>query len=355
MTKFAPLYKDVKQAHKRMNHVVVKTPVLSIQLDDTHYFLKCENLQRTGAFKFRGAYNALAQFSDKQRAGGVLTYSSGNHAQAIAHAAAMLRIKATIIMPLDAPAAKRQGAEGFGATIVPYDRYKQDRDEVADAILRDHPEMTLIPPYDHPDVIAGQGTAVKELLEETGPLDAIFVPLGGGGLLAGSLLAAEKLAPKCKVFGVEPEAGNDGQLSLQKGEVVHIETPVTIADGAQTTHLGTYSFEIIKRLVSNIKTATDKELVTCVRWMAKKMKMVVEPTGCLALAAAFNCKAETHGKNVGVIISGGNVDLEKYAEYLVSDPSILSGGSGGSRGSRGSRVSAESGGSIGSGVQKLSI
>ncbi|GAB7546373.1 threo-3-hydroxy-L-aspartate ammonia-lyase [Cupriavidus sp. 8B] len=278
-------------------------------------FFKCENLQRMGAFKFRGAFNALSKFDERQRRAGVVAYSSGNHAQGIALSASLLGIPATIVMPHDAPAAKVAATRGYGAKVVIYDRYTEDREAIGRKLAEEH-GLTLIPPYDHPDVIAGQGTAAKELFEETGELDALFVCLGGGGLLSGSALSARALAPQCKIYGVEPAAGNDGQQSFRSGSIVHIETPKTIADGAQTQHLGNYTFEIIRRDVDDIVTATDEELVDCMRFFASRMKLVVEPTGCLGFAAARAMKAELKGKRVGVIISGGNIDIDRFAALL---------------------------------------
>jgi len=227
----------------------------------------------------------------------------------------LLGIPATIIMPLDAPAAKVAATKGYGGTVVTYDRYTEDREAISRKLAEQH-GMTVIPPYDHPDVIAGQGTATKELIEEVGPLDALFVCLGGGGLLSGSALAARALAPDCKVYGVEPEAGNDGQQSFRSGAIVHIETPKTIADGAQTQHLGNYTFPIIQHNVDDILTASDDQLIACMRFFAERMKMVVEPTGCLGFAAAREMKAQLKGKRVGVIVSGGNVDLDRYSGFL---------------------------------------
>ena len=245
----------------------------------------------------------------------MVAYSSGNHAQGIALAASILGIPATIVMPHDAPAAKVAATRGYGAKVVIYDRYTEDREAIGRKLAEEH-GLTLIPPYDHPDVIAGQGTAAKELFEETGELDALFVCLGGGGLLSGSALSARALAPHCKIYGVEPAAGNDGQQSFRTGSIVHIETPKTIADGAQTQHLGNYTFEIIRRDVDDIVTATDDELVDCMRFFASRMKLVVEPTGCLGFAAVRAMKAELQGKRVGVIISGGNIDIDRFAALL---------------------------------------
>ena len=278
-------------------------------------FFKCENFQRMGAFKFRGAMNALRQFTPQQRAAGVVPFSSGNHAQAIALSAKLLGIPATIIMPHDAPAAKVAATKGYGGNVVIYDRYTEDREKIGQD-LAEKQGLTLIPPYDHPHVIAGQGTATKELIEEVGPLDVLFVCLGGGGLLSGSALAARHLSPDCVVYGVEPEAGNDGQQSFRSGNIVHIDTPKTIADGAQTQHLGQYTFAIIQQNVNDILTVSDTELVPAMKFIAERMKIVVEPTGCLGFAAARARKSELQGKKIGIIISGGNVDISRYGELL---------------------------------------
>jgi threonine dehydratase len=314
-----PTYDDVAAAAARLQGHAHRTPVLTSRMLDAQLgaqvFLKCENLQRMGAFKFRGAFNALARFDERQRRAGVVAFSSGNHAQAIALSARLLDMPAVIVMPKDAPAAKLEATRGYGGRVVLYDRYTEDREQIGRRLAQEE-GLTLIPPYDHPDVIAGQGTAAKELLEEVGPLDALFVPLGGGGLLAGSALAARALAPACKVYGVEPEAGNDGQQSFRSGSIVHIETPQTIADGAQTQHLGQYTFGIIRRDVDDILTASDAQLVECMRFAASRMKLVMEPTGCLGFAAALAMKPQLQGKKVGVIVSGGNVDLARFCALL---------------------------------------
>ncbi|RQS69751.1 threo-3-hydroxy-L-aspartate ammonia-lyase [Burkholderia sp. Bp8963] len=315
----APTFDDVIDAAARLDGAAHRTPVLTSRTADARtgasLFFKCENFQRMGAFKFRGAYNAIAHFDAEQRNAGVITYSSGNHAQAIALAAKLAGIRATIVMPLDAPAAKLEATRGYGGEVITYDRYTENREEIG-ARLAQERGMTLIPPYDHPHVIAGQGTAVKELIEETGPLDLLVVCLGGGGLLAGSALSAAALSPGCRIVGVEPEAGNDGQQSLARGEVVHIAAPRTIADGAASTHLGAYNFPIIQRLVEQIVTVSDAQLVDTMRFFAERMKMVVEPTGCLAAAAVLDGVLPVEGKRVGVLVSGGNVDLARYAAFL---------------------------------------
>ncbi len=280
-------------------------------------FMKCENFQRMGAFKFRGAFNALSRFDAEQRKRGVVAFSSGNHAQAIALSANLIGMPATIVMPLDAPPNKLAATRGYGGNVITYDRYKEDREAIG-ARLATEQGLTLIPPYDHADVLTGQGTAAKELFEEVPELDALFVCLGGGGLLSGSALSARALSPATKIYGVEPEAGNDGQQSFQTGQIVHIETPVTIADGAQTQHLGQLTFPIIKRYVTDIYTVSDQQLVGSMMFCAARMKIMVEPTGVLALAGARKHAAALKGQRVGVIISGGNVDLARFAQLIAS-------------------------------------
>ncbi|WP_439135238.1 threo-3-hydroxy-L-aspartate ammonia-lyase [Pseudomaricurvus sp.] len=314
-----PTYDDVRAAAERIQGHAHKTPVMTSCTANTELgaqvFFKCENLQRMGAFKFRGAFNALSKFSPEQRRAGVVAFSSGNHAQAIALSAKILDIPATIVMPHDAPAAKVAATKDYRGNVVIYDRYKEDREQIGRELAEQH-GLTLIPPYDHPDVLAGQGTAAKELFEEVGPLDALFVPLGGGGLLSGCALATRVLSPGCQLYGVEPEAGNDGQRSFRSGSIVHIDTPKTIADGAQTQHLGNCTFPIIQRDVDDILTVSDTELVNEMKFLAARMKLIVEPTGCLGLAAARQIKAELQGKRVGVLISGGNVDMMRFAELI---------------------------------------
>ncbi|HEF4729153.1 threo-3-hydroxy-L-aspartate ammonia-lyase [Burkholderia multivorans] len=318
-----PSFDDVAAAAARIAGHAHRTPVMTSRtVDDAlgaQVFFKCENLQRMGAFKFRGAFNALSRFDAEQRRRGVVAFSSGNHAQAIALSARMLGIPATIVMPQDAPAAKIAATRGYGGTVVTYDRYTEDREQIGRE-LAERDGLTLIPPYDHPDVIAGQGTAAMELFDEVGPLDAVFTPLGGGGLLSGTALATRALSPDARLYGVEPEAGNDGQQSFRSGAIVHIDTPRTIADGAQTQHLGNITFPIIRRDVDDILTATDDELVDCMRLFASRMKIVVEPTGCLSFAGARRMKDELKGKRVGIVISGGNVDLDAFSALLASRP-----------------------------------
>lgn len=316
-----PTYDDVAAAAARLDGRAHRTPVMTSRTIDealgAQVFFKCENLQRMGAFKFRGAFNALSRFDATQRRHGVVAFSSGNHAQAIALSARILGIPATIVMPQDAPAAKMAATRGYGGNVVTYDRYTEDREQIGRALAEQH-GLTLVPPYDHADVIAGQGTAAKELFDEVGPLDAVFTPLGGGGLLSGTALATRALSPRAKLYGVEPEAGNDGQQSFRSGSIVHIDTPRTIADGAQTQHLGNLTFPILRRDVDDILTATDAELVDCMRFFATRMKIVVEPTGCLSLAAARRMKDELKGKRVGIVISGGNVDLENFCALIAA-------------------------------------
>ena len=314
-----PTYDDVLAAAARIDGQAHRTPVWTSRTADAalgaRVFFKCENFQRMGAFKFRGAFNALARFDAAQRQAGVVAFSSGNHAQGVALAARLLGIPATIVMPADAPPTKVAATRGYGAEVVHYDRYTDDREAITRQLAEDR-GLTLIPPYDHADVIAGQGTAAKELFDEVGPLDALFVCLGGGGLLSGSALAARALAPACKIYGVEPEAGNDAQQSFRSGRIVHIDTPRTIADGAQTQHLGALTFEIIRRDVDDILTVTDAQIVDSMRFFAERRKMIVEPTGCLGHAALQDMAPALAGLRVGVIVSGGNVDLARFSRLV---------------------------------------
>ncbi|HSV53976.1 MAG TPA: threo-3-hydroxy-L-aspartate ammonia-lyase [Burkholderiaceae bacterium] len=319
-TSSLPTFDDVAAAAERIKGHAHRTPVLRSRTADellgAQLFFKCENFQRMGAFKFRGGFNALSRFTPAQRKAGVLAFSSGNHAQAIALSARMLGMPSAIVMPLDAPAAKLAATRGYGAEVITYDRFTQSREEISQRIAAER-GMTLIPPFDHADVIAGQGTAAKELFEDAGELDHFFVCLGGGGLLSGSALAARALSPGCRIYGVEPEAGNDGQQSFRSGRIVHIDTPRTIADGAQTQHLGELTFGIIRRDVDDILTVTDDQLVESLRFYAERMKMVVEPTGCLSLAGARHAGLDLKGARVGVLVSGGNVDMQRLAQLLV--------------------------------------
>jgi len=324
MTPLAITPADIEAAALRLRGHAHHTPVLTSRTADSRtgaqVFFKCENFQRMGAFKFRGAYNALAQFTPEQRRGGVIAFSSGNHAQAIALSARLLDMPSVLVMPADSPAAKLAATREYqqgqrGSEVVLYDRYTQDREALGKSLATER-GMTLIPPYDHAHVMAGQGTAAAELLATTGALDQLLVCVGGGGLISGCAVAAHHLSPGIKVHGVEPEAGNDTQLSLARGEIVHIATPVTIADGAQTQHSGALTFPVIQRLVSSIVTVSDAQLISTMRFFAERMKMVVEPTGCLAAAALLEGVVQGRGQRVGVIVSGGNVDLRAYVRLL---------------------------------------
>jgi threonine dehydratase len=305
-------YEDVEAAARRLAGVAHRTPVVTSRtLDErlsARVFLKCESLQRAGAFKFRGAYNAIAKLTPDERARGILTYSSGNHAQAIALASRLLGARATIVMPSNAPEAKRRATEGYGARIVTYDPAKEKREEVAER-LRSQGDPVLVPPYDHEDVIAGQGTATKELVEEAGELDLLLVPCGGGGLLSGSAVAARRLSPRCRIVGVEPELADDATRSFRTGELQTVHNPPTIADGARTPSLGRLTFPLVRLNVDDMVTVSDDDLVHAMRFVWERMKLVVEPTGVLGLAAAFRGRIDVAGRRVGVIVSGGNVDL----------------------------------------------
>jgi threonine dehydratase len=325
-------FDDVAAAAQRLQGHAHRTPVLTSRTADertgAQVFFKAENFQRMGAFKFRGAFNALAQFNPAQRERGVIAFSSGNHAQATALSARILGMPSVIVMPRDAPAAKLAATRGYqqgmaGSEVVLYDRYTEDREAIGRRLAQDR-GMTLVPPYDHAHVMAGQGTAALELVEQVreldgGGLDALLVCVGGGGLISGCAVAATHLLPEVQVWGVEPEAGNDTQRSLAEGRIVHIDTPATIADGAQTQHSGQLTFPVIQRLVRGIVTASDAQLVQAMRFFAERMKMVVEPTGCLGAAALFS-RAEglpdLRGARVGVLISGGNVDVQRFAQLL---------------------------------------
>ncbi len=321
MEPLAISFDDVAAAHSRLAGIAHRTPVFRSATANARtgatLFFKCENLQRIGAFKIRGAYNAVAQFTPEQRRGGVITFSSGNHGQAIALAAHLLGVQAIVVMPTDAPAMKLAATRGYGAEVVPYDRYREDPGEVVQRIAGER-GMTFVPPFDHPHVMAGQGTAAKELIEEVGELDVLVTPVGGGGLLSGSATAAQALSPRCEIVGVEPEAGNDAQQSLALGRIVRIETPKTIADAAQSRSLGQHTFPVLRRLGARIVTVSDDALVEAMAFFATRMKLLVEPTGCLGAAAVFGDKLDVRGKRVGVVLSGGNVDLARFASLVTS-------------------------------------
>jgi threonine dehydratase len=319
VTELAVSYDDVVAAHERIGAAVHRTPVLTSTAADAaagaELFFKCENFQRVGAFKFRGAYNAISQFSAARRTAGVVAYSSGNHAQGIALSARLLGVKAVIFMPEDASPLKLAATRGYGAEVIPFDRHRQNGEAVSEAFAQAH-GMTRISPFDHPHVMAGQGTVAKELFEQAGPLDALLVPLGGGGLLSGCATVARAISPGCRVIGVEPAAGNDGQQSFRAGRIVEIAPPTTLADGAQTRHLGQYTFPVIAERVDDIVTVSDAALVEAMKFFAGRMKMVVEPTGCLAAAAAFGGALGLAGKRVGIVLTGGNVDLVRFAGLI---------------------------------------
>jgi threonine dehydratase len=318
--RFAASFDDVRAAAERLRGVAHRTPVITSRTLDARTgaraYLKAENLQRMGAFKFRGAYNRLAQLDTAGRAAGVVAFSSGNHAQGVALAARELGIAATIVMPTDAPAAKLAATRGYGAEVVLYDRFTEDRNAIA-AKLAGERGATLVPPYDDPAIIAGQGTAALELIEDTGPLDMLLVCLGGGGLLSGCALAATALAPGIAVYGVEPEAGDDWVQSLRANARVTIPVPDTIADGMQTTAPGVLTFPIVKALCAGVVTVSDAEIRETMRFAFERLKLVVEPSGAAALAALLFGKIDARGRTVGITISGGNVDPATFAKLIV--------------------------------------
>ncbi|NRF68017.1 threo-3-hydroxy-L-aspartate ammonia-lyase [Aquincola sp. S2] len=331
MTSLAITFADVEAAAQRLAGVAHRTPVLRSRTADersgAELFFKAEHLQRMGAFKFRGAYNALSQFTPEQRRAGALAFSSGNHAQAIALSARLLGMPSVIVMPQDAPPVKLAATRGYqagqpGSEVILYDRYSEDREAIGRRIAEER-GMTLIPPYDHPHVMAGQGTAALELVDEVGRLDKLVVCVGGGGLISGCATAAKHRLPAIEVIGVEPEAGNDTQRSFARGEIVKIDVPQTIADGAQTQAPGRLTFPVTRALVSRIVTVSDAQLVTTMRFFAERLKQIVEPTGCLAAAAVLEgVLGDLRGQRIGVILSGGNVDLAQYGRLLQNNPEI---------------------------------
>lgn len=312
-------YSDVAAAAERLAGHAHRTPVMTSHMVDERtgakVFFKCENFQRMGAFKFRGAYNAMSRLSPEERRRGVLGYSSGNHAQAVAVAGKMLDVRVTIVMPEDAPAVKIEATRGYGAEIVLYDKRKEVREEVAERTARER-GLAMIPPFDHPHVIAGQGTAAKELIEEAGELDYLFVPVSGGGLISGCAVAASHLSPGCKVIGVEPEAGDDATRSFKTKTLQTCHNPDTIADGARTHSLGQLTFPLVLRYVHDMATVSDEELVRAMFYLWERMKIVIEPTGALGAAGLFERGLPVAGKRVGVVLSGGNVDLKLVARFL---------------------------------------
>ena len=308
-------FDDIARAHERIRPQAKRTPVMTSATVDAltgaSVFFKCENFQRMGAFKFRGAFNALSQLKDSK---GVVAFSSGNHAQAVALAGKILGIKAVIVMPHDAPKVKLDATRGYGAEVVQYIKH-EDRETLATKLASER-GLTLIPPFDHPHIIAGQGTAAKELIEDAGALDLLLVPCGGGGLLSGSSIAAKHLAPECRVIGVEPAAGDDATQSFRKKRLVTIAVPDTIADGARTPSLGNLTFPIMLRTVDDMLTVTDAELTRAMFYLWERMKILVEPTGALAFTALFTGKVTVKNLRVGVILSGGNVDLRWAAAQM---------------------------------------
>ncbi len=321
---FGPLlvaYEDVAGAAKRIEGKAHRTPVFTSSMVDERtgakVFFKCENFQRMGAFKFRGAYNALSLLSAEEKKRGVLAYSSGNHAQAVALAGRMLGIKTVIVMPMDAPPVKVEATKGYGAEVLLYDKHKHDRDTYAREIAVQR-GFAVVPPFDHPHVVAGQGTAAKELFEEVGKLDYLLVPCGGGGLLSGCSIAARALSPECKSIGVEPELGDDATRSFRTRTLQSCHNPETIADGARTHSMGKVTFPLVMHYVSDMITVNDTELLRTMFWLWERMKMVVEPTGALAATALLEGKLAANGARVGVIISGGNVDLHWAAKQLAA-------------------------------------
>jgi threonine dehydratase len=318
-TALAVSYADVASAAERLTGQAHRTPVLTShtvnERTGAEVFFKCENFQRMGAFKFRGAYNAMSRLLPEERKRGVLAYSSGNHAQAVALAGKLLGIRVTIVMPADAPAVKLDATRGYGAEVVLYDKHKEVREDVAERVARER-ELPVIPPFDHRHVIAGQGTAAKELIEDAGPFDFLFVPVSGGGLISGCAVAAAYLSPRCKVIGVEPEAGDDATRSFKTKALQTCHNPDTIADGARTHSLGRLTFPLVLRYVHDMVTVSDAELVKAVIYLWERMKIIVEPTGGLGAAGLFERGLPVAGRRVGVILSGGNVDLKLMAKYF---------------------------------------
>ena len=316
---FAASFDDVRAAGARLRGVVHRTPVLTSATLDARtgatVLLKAENFQRMGAFKFRGAYNRIVQLTDAERAGGVVAFSSGNHAQGVALAARLCGVRAAIVMPSDAPASKTAATAGYGAEVITYDRERMNRSELAASIAQAR-GATLVPPYDDPRIIAGAGTAVMELIEDAGPLDVLFVCLGGGGFLAGSALAATALSPGVEIYGVEPEAGDDWLRSWHAGRIIEIPVPKTIADGQQTQAPGELTWPIVRALCRGIVTVTDDEIRAAMRFAFERLKIVLEPSGASALAALMHGNVDVTGKRVGVTLSGGNVDAARFAECL---------------------------------------
>jgi threonine dehydratase len=317
----AVTFEDVRAAAQRLRGIAKRTPVVTSRMLDerlgARVFLKAESLQRIGAFKFRGAYNAIAQLDEAQRKAGVVAYSSGNHAQGVALAASLLEVPATIVMPADAPAAKLAATRGYAAQVVTYDRERENRTELAASIAAER-GATIVPPYDHPQVIAGQGTVALELIDDAGPLDVLLVPLGGGGLLAGCALASAALSPGVRIYGVEPEAGDDWVQSWRAERIVEIPLPRTIADGQQTRAPGALTWPIVRRLATGVVTVSDDEIRAAMHFAFERLKLVLEPSGASALAALLTEKVALRGARVGVVLSGGNVDAATFADCIAA-------------------------------------
>lgn len=313
-----PSYADIESAARQIAGAAHKTPVATSRSIDArtgaHVFFKCENLQRAGAFKFRGAYNALSRLTSETRRRGVVTFSSGNHAQAVALAGQLLAIPRVIVMPSDAPEVKRAATLAFGGEIVTYDPIRENRETIGRRLADDR-GLALIPPFDHPHIIAGQGTAARELFEEVGPLDLLLVPCGGGGLLSGCALTAKALAPGCRVVGVEPAAGDDAARSFRTRELQTISNPITVADGARTPSLGSLTFPLVLEHVADMTTVDDRELLRAMFYLWERMKLVVEPTGALGAASLLEGRISVKGCRVGVILSGGNVDFSQVESW----------------------------------------
>ncbi len=312
-------FDDVQEAAGRLAGAAHRTPVVTSRLLDeacgNRVFLKCENLQRAGAFKFRGAYNAISRLGDAGKARGVITYSSGNHAQAVALVCRLLRVGATVVMPADAPFMKIEATRAYGAKVLLYDPVRRSREEIVREMAAEGGQV-IVPPFDDPAIIAGQGTAALELFQEAGPFDYLLVPCGGGGLLGGSGIAADQVARGCKVIGVEPEAGDDATRSFRTGILQTVHNPETIADGARTSSLGQYTFPLIRKHVDDMLTVSDAELVRTMQFVWSRLKLIVEPTGVLGLAALFGGRVGCQGRRVGVILSGGNVDLSAALRWF---------------------------------------
>jgi threonine dehydratase len=316
----ARMFEKIINAKKRLSGYANRTPVLTSntlnEITGSNVFLKCESFQKVGAFKFRGAFNAISQLSDLEKSKGVITYSSGNHAQAVALVGKILGIKTTVVMPNNAPIIKKKATEGYGASIIEYDPQKDTREEIARKIQEIN-GYTLIPPFDHPDIVAGQGTAALELFEEIKNIDMLIVPCGGGGLLSGSAIAAKGMRPDCKVIGIEPEVADDATKSFHTKVLHTVKNPPTIADGTRTASLGKITFPLVLKYVDDMLTVSEKDIIEAVKFLFYRMKLVVEPSGALGIAALLSNVVKSNGR-VGVIISGGNIDKETMTLILKS-------------------------------------